>query len=68
MAHAADKPPDQMSIIEMILHGGPLIVMIWLCIVGTSMVLVTYCIQLFMTLRVENLAPKALMESLKSTI
>jgi biopolymer transport protein ExbB len=57
-----------MSIIEMILHGGPLIVMIWLCIVGTSMVLVTYCIQLFMTLRVENLAPKALMESLKSTI
>jgi biopolymer transport protein ExbB len=68
MAHAADKPPDQMSIIEMILHGGPLIVGIWLCIVGTSMVLVTYCIQLFMTLRAENLAPKALMESLKSTI
>ena len=68
MAHAADKPPDQMSIIEMILHGGPLIVGIWLCIVGTSMVLVTYSIQLFMTLRAENLAPKALMESLKSTI
>jgi hypothetical protein len=40
-----------MSIIEMILHGGPLIVGIWLCIVGTSMVLFTYCIQLFMTLR-----------------
>jgi biopolymer transport protein ExbB len=68
MAHAADKPPDQMSIIEMILHGGPLIVGIWLCIVGTSMVLVTYCIQLFLTLRAENLAPKALMESLTSTI
>lgn len=68
LTHAADKPPDQMSIIEMILHGGPLIVGIWLCIVGTSMVLVTYCIQLFMTLRAENLAPKALMESLKSTI
>ncbi|MFM8831038.1 MAG: MotA/TolQ/ExbB proton channel family protein [Spartobacteria bacterium] len=68
MAHAADKPPDQMSIIEMILHGGPLIVGIWLCIVGTSMVLVTYSIQLFMTLRAENLAPNALIESLKSTI
>ena len=68
LTHAADKPPDQMSIIEMILHGGPLIVGIWLCIVGTSMVLFTYCIQLFMTLRAENLAPKALMESLKSTI
>lgn len=68
MAHAADKPPDQMSIIETILHGGPLIVGIWICILGTSMVLVTFSIQLFMTLRAENLAPKALMESLKSTI
>jgi len=68
MAHAADKPPDQMSIIETILHGGPLIVMIWVCILGTSMILVTFTIQLFMTLRGENLAPKALMESLKSTV
>ena len=68
LTYAADKPPDQMSIIETILHGGPLIVMIWLCILGTSMVLVTFSIQLFMTLRGENLAPKALMESLKSTI
>ena len=68
LTYAADKPPDQMSIIETILHGGPLIVMIWVCILGTSMVLVTFSIQLFMTLRGENLAPKALMESLKSTI
>jgi len=68
LAHAADKPPDQMSIIETILHGGPLIVMIWVCILGTSMVLVTFTIQLFMSLRSENLAPKALIESLKSTI
>jgi len=68
MAHAADKPPDQMSIIETILHGGPLIVMIWVCILGTSMILGTFTIQLFMTLRGENLAPKALMESLKSTV
>lgn len=68
MAHAADKPPDQMSIIETILHGGPLIVGIWICILGTSMVLVTYSIQLFLSLRAESLAPNALMESLKSTI
>jgi biopolymer transport protein ExbB len=68
LTHAADKPPDQMSIIETILHGGPLIVMIWICILGTSMILVTFTIQLFMTLRGENLAPKALMESLKSTV
>ena len=68
LTHAADKPPDQMSIIETILHGGPLIVMIWVCILGTSMILVTFTIQLFMSLRGENLAPKALMESLNSTI
>jgi len=68
LTHASDKPPDQMSIIETILHGGPLIVMIWICILGTSMILVTFTIQLFMTLRGENLAPKALMESLKSTV
>jgi len=68
LSFAADKPPDQMSIIETILHGGPLIVMIWLGILGTSMVLVTFSIQLFMTLRAENLAPKALMESLTSTV
>ena len=65
---AEANAPEQMSIIQMILHGGPLIIMIWLCIVGTSMILVTFCIQLFMTLRAENLAPKALMESLTSTI
>ena len=65
---AEANAPEQMSILQMILHGGPLIIMIWLCIVGTSMILVTFCIQLFMTLRAENLAPKALMESLTSTI
>jgi biopolymer transport protein ExbB len=42
--------------------------MIWICILGTSMILVTFSIQLFMVLRAENLAPKALMESLNSTI
>ncbi len=68
LSFAADKPPDQMSIIETILHGGPLIVMIWICILGTSMVLVTFSIQLFMTLRAENLAPKALLESFISTV
>lgn len=69
LALAADgKAPDQMSIIETILHGGPLIVGIWLCILGTSVILIMFIIQLYMTLRVENLAPKALVESLVSTI
>ena len=68
LAMASDKPPEQMNIIQTILHGGPLIVMIWLCILGTSMVMITFIIQLFMMLRMEALAPKALMDSLASSI
>lgn len=68
LAMASDKPPEEMNIIQTILHGGPLIVMIWLCILGTSMVMITFIIQLFMTLRMEALAPKALMDSLTTSI
>lgn len=64
-APAGDEP---MSIIEMILHGGPLIIMIWICILATSVILIMYTIQLFLVLRIENLAPKALVDSLASTL
>jgi biopolymer transport protein ExbB len=57
-----------MNIIQTILHGGPLIVMIWLCIVGTSITLITFIIQLFLGLRIESVAPKVLEESLTSAI
>lgn len=60
--------PESMSIIETILHGGPLIVFIWLCILATSVVMVTFIIQLFLTLRNEVLAPKALFDTLKNSI
>lgn len=66
-APAADAPA-QMSILQTILHGGPLIIMIWICILGTSMVMVTFIIQLFLVLRDESLAPKALVASLKNAI
>ncbi len=69
MALAAEGgTPESMNIIETILHGGPLIVMIWLCILGTSIVMLTFIIQLFIVLREEQLAPSALVESLRSTI
>lgn len=67
-ASAADATPENMNIIQMILHGGPLIVMIWICILGTSVVMMTFIIQLFIVLRDEQLAPKALVDSLQSTI
>ena len=67
-ASAASGTPENMNIIQTILHGGPLIIMIWLCILGTSCVMVTFIIQLFLVLRADQLAPPALVESLESTI
>jgi biopolymer transport protein ExbB len=57
-----------MNIIQTILHGGPLIVMIWIGILGTSMTMLTFIIQLFIVMRDEQLAPTALVDSLQSTI
>ncbi len=65
---AADGAPKSMSVLQTILHGGPLIIMIWLAILTTSIVMVTFIIQLFLTMRDEQLAPKALEESLATTI
>ena len=48
-AAAAPPPPD--SIIHVILNGGPLIVMIWCAILGTSVTMVTFVIQNIITLR-----------------
>jgi len=69
LARAAESStPENMNIIQTILHGGPLIILIWVCILGTSMVMLTFIIQLFVVLRDEQLAPAALVESLRDTI
>ena len=65
---AAAAGPENMNIIQTILHGGVLIIMIWFCIVGTSCVMVTFIIQLFIVLRDDQLAPPALIGSLENTI
>jgi len=65
-AAAAPPPPD--SIIHVILNGGPLIVMIWCAILGTSVTMVTFVIQNIITLRKEKMAPKALVDSLGNEI
>ncbi|MFV0337078.1 MAG: MotA/TolQ/ExbB proton channel family protein [Chthoniobacterales bacterium] len=67
-AEAADGAPEQMSIIQTILHGGPLIIFIWICILATSITMLTFIIQLFLTLRKEVLTPSALVESLRTSI
>jgi biopolymer transport protein ExbB len=67
-AEGGDAGAESHSILQTIIGGGPLIIMIWLAILGTSIVMVTFIIQLFLTLRDEQLAPKALEESLRTTI
>jgi len=67
-ARAAETEGGSTSVIEMILHGGPLIIMIWLAIVATSMIMVTFIIQLFLQVRRQSLAPKALVAALKESL
>ena len=69
-ASAADPAgaAKSMNVLQTIQHGGPLIILIWICILGTSFTMVTFIIQLFMVLRDEQLAPSALVASLDNTI
>lgn len=67
-ARAADTEGGSTSVIEMILHGGPLIIMIWIAIVATSIVMVTFIIQLFLQVRRQSLAPKALVAALDESL
>lgn len=69
-ALAADEEmdPSSMNIIEVIMHGGPMIIAIWICIVLISVVMVTFMIQLSLQLRNEVLAPAALVDSLRAAI
>ncbi len=56
------------SVIEIIMDGGPLIIAIWLAIIGTSVVMVTLIIQNSMQLRKDKLAPPPLVQALQQTI
>ena len=67
-ARAAEGGAGGTSIIEMILHGGPLIIMIWVAILTTSVVMVTFVVQLFLTVRRQSLAPKALVTALGESL
>src|SRR4051794_33688209 len=69
---AEDEPPsaahESKSVIGQIMEGGPLIMGIWLCIVGTSVVMVTLIIQNAMSLQKNKLAPPPLVDALKQTL
>lgn len=67
-APAADKAAAPKTVLELILHGGPLIILIWLCILGTSIVMVTFIIQNVMTLKADKLAPPPMVDALKQAV
>ena len=62
------EAPHQESVFEMIKNGGILIQLIWLCIVGTSITMVTFIIQNIMSLRKDKLAPPPLIQALQQTL
>src|SRR4028119_1299045 len=59
---------EQRTVMDTILHGGPLIIMIWIAILGTSIIMVTLIVQNILTLKPAKLAPPALVQSLQQTI
>ena len=70
---AQDEAPkaagsESQSIFQTIKEGGPLIMLIWVCIIGTSVVMVTLIVQNAMTLRKDKLAPPPLIQALEQTI
>ncbi len=59
---------EQQTVIDLILHGGPLIITIWIAILLTSMTMVTLIIQNFLTLRKDKLAPPTLYKAIRQTL
>jgi biopolymer transport protein ExbB len=56
------------TVLEMIMHGGPLIMTIWVAILATSITMVTLVIQNYILLRKDKVAPPALVKSLAQTL
>lgn len=58
----------QKTLWETIIEGGPLLILIWISILATSVIMVTLIIQNIMTLKASKLAPPPLVQSLQQTI
>jgi biopolymer transport protein ExbB len=56
------------SIISTILHSGPMVIFVWICLLATSVIMVTLIIQLAIMMRKEKLAPPPLVDSLRQLI
>jgi biopolymer transport protein ExbB len=67
-ATARAQTSSQMNVFETIKDGGPLIWMVWLAIVGTSMTMVTFIIQNIVLLKKTKLAPPPVVTALELAI
>lgn len=56
------------TILDMIMDGGPLIMMIWVAILATSIVMVTFIVQGLLQYRKDKYAPPPLVGSLRQTM
>ena len=65
---SAQAPADEHNLLKVIISGGPLIIFIWLCILATSIIMVTLIIQLAISLKKDKLAPPPLVDSLRQLI
>ena len=65
---AAQEHAKQESVITTILHSGPMGVFIWICILATSVIMVTLIIQLAISMQKTKLAPPPLVDSLRQLI
>ena len=65
---AAEDANKEESILKTIIHGNGFIIFIWICILATSVIMVTFIIQLAISLRKEKLAPTPLVDSLRQLI
>lgn len=56
------------SVIDLILDGGAMIIFIWLCILATSIIMVTLIIQNTLGFKKDKLAPPPLVDSLRQLV
>jgi len=67
-AFAAEAAHENKTLIRTIADGGALVIFIWVCILVTSITMVTLIIQLALSLKKDKLAPPPLVDSLRQLI
>ena len=65
---AANAAASDESIIKQIWHGGAMVVFVWICLLATSVIMVTLIIQLAIMMQKAKLAPPPLVDSLRQLI